>query len=983
LRKLYENKLLFLIINTVCIASFLATGCYPSPNVSFSGNQSYVGCETTVTPCSNSTFNLGTTVRYWNNLYVNNIIGWTPPVSGNVSSNGTTGWIPYFASPTALANSIMSNNGTDIAVYGNIAVTGTVDGVDVSTLGLTSHTQNTDTILTTNGSTQLINAGLLKNSLKTDRWLLTDGNTFLGVSSAGAGVLAHTVGIEGYYNTGLGFESLYNLTTGQANTGVGYYALRAITSGIYNTALGQQALGDTSTGSFNTAVGLQALTKNTGSYNTALGLMAGTNNIAGSSNVFIGSEAGKNELGSNKLYISNSDTANPLIGGDFSTRTLNIYGNVTLPSGYTVDGVDISALAAGSGNVTTNTGTVNTLPKYAGASSITNSTLSDNGTAITTTSNITTTQTLTGKQITSTATGSDPPFIVNSGAWVGNLNVDQLDSKEGTYYANINTANVTTTGGTANTISKYTATNNIQNSTITDNGSTVNIAANVTLPAGYTVDGVDISTLGASSGNVTTVGGTANTIPKFTGSTSIANSSLTDDGTTVNSSANIALASGKNLDLKKVLTVNNSWSGLTTNGTAGENLVLGDVVYKDANSKLYKADASNVAKIPGFAIATGTINADATGTFLTYGYMRYDTWTWTEHGVRIYLSATTTGAMIETPPTGANKYIQELAVIMDSVIGGGAADIIFFNPSFTYLMDTPANSDLGSAPTSNWAFDHAAASGNVTTVTGLANTITKYDSATSIARSTITDNGTVVNITSNVTLPTGYTVDGVDVSAHATRHQWNSNDALNIIYNFLSLADLTLVQGIVSSTISGAGGTAYDAHHELDLTTGAVNGNYAGLVDPWAKWFDQYGVGCWSIYFRMKTDSAVTNMEFWTGWFSDGSTYPTATSEHIGVKLINQVLSVTNAHAGVETATQIATGVGTYTNYYFLIYNRINNSAIDYYWSTDNITWTLVTHSTNIPHDVGLCEGTWTKTTSNAARRTETHGMKYAQYAPL
>ena len=44
--------------------------------------------------------------------------------------------------------------------------------------------------------------------------------------------------------------------------------------------------------------------------------------------MFIGYETGKNETGSNKLYIENSDSPTPLIGGDFSTDEIYLNGKV-------------------------------------------------------------------------------------------------------------------------------------------------------------------------------------------------------------------------------------------------------------------------------------------------------------------------------------------------------------------------------------------------------------------------------------------------------------------------------------------------------------------------------------------------------------------------------------------------------------------------------------------------------------------------------
>ncbi len=177
--------------------------------------------------------------------------------------------------------------------------------------------------------------------ITTDRWLNTDGNTFLGAYVAGAGNLAHTGGSEGYYNTAIGYLALHDITTSYFNTAVGAFALEDLTTGIYNTAVGQLALGDVTTGNFNTAVGMQALRVNTGSYNTAVGLFAGGDNVVGDSNVFLGSSAGKSELGSNKLYIDVIDTATPLIYGDFSTNDLTFNGDVHITAGS----LDMSQIA--------------------------------------------------------------------------------------------------------------------------------------------------------------------------------------------------------------------------------------------------------------------------------------------------------------------------------------------------------------------------------------------------------------------------------------------------------------------------------------------------------------------------------------------------------------------------------------------------------------------------------------------------------------
>ena len=56
---------------------------------------------------------------------------------------------------------------------------------------------------------------------------------------------------------------------------------------------------------------------NFGTQNTALGFNSGRLCVTGSRNVFLGFDAGRNENGNDKLYISNNQTADPLIKGEF------------------------------------------------------------------------------------------------------------------------------------------------------------------------------------------------------------------------------------------------------------------------------------------------------------------------------------------------------------------------------------------------------------------------------------------------------------------------------------------------------------------------------------------------------------------------------------------------------------------------------------------------------------------------------------------
>ncbi|HBU06618.1 MAG TPA: hypothetical protein DEB09_00875, partial [Candidatus Magasanikbacteria bacterium] len=148
-------------------------------------------------------------------------------------------------------------------------------------------------------------------------------NTYLGVLS-GSGVLGNSTG---GYNSFFGASSGENITSGQNNVLIG-------------TLTGNNI--------------------GTGSYNTFLGKGAGQLATSSQGNVFLGYQAGYNETGSNKLYIENSNSATPLIYGEFDNDLVRIYGqlNVTASSSFGVitsgtwQGTKISYLYGGTNTTT-------------------------------------------------------------------------------------------------------------------------------------------------------------------------------------------------------------------------------------------------------------------------------------------------------------------------------------------------------------------------------------------------------------------------------------------------------------------------------------------------------------------------------------------------------------------------------------------------------------------------------------------------------
>lgn len=164
---------------------------------------------------------------------------------------------------------------------------------------------------------------------------LTDGKTGGNSVFLGQGAGFNDDGSNNN-NTGVGRSTLALNTTGSYNTGVGVSSLVNNTGGYSNTAYGYYSLLSNTTGNNNVGIGLGANRYNQGgSNNTIIGYNAGGGSAvhSKSGNVFIGYDAGRWETGDNKLYIENSSSATPLIGGDFAADQIYLNGRVGIGTG--------------------------------------------------------------------------------------------------------------------------------------------------------------------------------------------------------------------------------------------------------------------------------------------------------------------------------------------------------------------------------------------------------------------------------------------------------------------------------------------------------------------------------------------------------------------------------------------------------------------------------------------------------------------------
>lgn len=141
-----------------------------------------------------------------------------------------------------------------------------------------------------------------------------------GTQNVAAGVDSLGGLTTGNYNFGLGSQTLLLLQTGSDNTGIGREALKNCgTAVINNVGIGSRALNNVA-GNSNVGIGFEALEDATGSSSVGVGRRAGE--ASAGNGVFLGDHAGRNETGSHKLYIANTDTATPLIYGEFDNEVL-------------------------------------------------------------------------------------------------------------------------------------------------------------------------------------------------------------------------------------------------------------------------------------------------------------------------------------------------------------------------------------------------------------------------------------------------------------------------------------------------------------------------------------------------------------------------------------------------------------------------------------------------------------------------------------
>jgi len=154
------------------------------------------------------------------------------------------------------------------------------------------------------------------------------------------------------YNVNIGHSAGYFTEAGDYNVAIGYRAGQGVdgSSHFYNVFIGTDAGKLVSTASSCVMLGyLTGSAVTTGGDHVLLGENAGASLTTETGCVMIGHDAGQNATASNVLYIANSNTATPLIYGEFDNTLLKIYNYLYLPG--IRSGVDQAGAGASAGEL--------------------------------------------------------------------------------------------------------------------------------------------------------------------------------------------------------------------------------------------------------------------------------------------------------------------------------------------------------------------------------------------------------------------------------------------------------------------------------------------------------------------------------------------------------------------------------------------------------------------------------------------------------
>ncbi|MFN5642677.1 MAG: beta strand repeat-containing protein [Sphingobacteriales bacterium] len=262
-----------------------------------------------------------------------------------------------YSSQKAVKTYVDTKVATSVTSVGTINETSTANGATITTgvLKLTPASATHGGVLTNSnqdiagnktfkGSTTFANITLVNGNRAGSPGVANSQNTMFGNASftwaANAGTDNTAFGHftlssnNGNHNTAVGSNAMR-----QGNTGIGSYNVgvgsRALSNGIdgnYNTGVGYSSL-DGNKGSFNVSIGSQTLISNEGNNNVSVGFQAGYSNVSGNNNTLVGYKAATSSnnlvnaiaIGSNATVTS----SNSIQLGDANVTSLKTSGTIT------------------------------------------------------------------------------------------------------------------------------------------------------------------------------------------------------------------------------------------------------------------------------------------------------------------------------------------------------------------------------------------------------------------------------------------------------------------------------------------------------------------------------------------------------------------------------------------------------------------------------------------------------------------------------
>jgi len=436
------------------------------------------------------------------------------PIAGTgtvTSSGGTAGVVPLFTAGQNIENSIITQSGLTVTISGDLSV-------------VTGGLSLTNALTVSNGGTGV-------SSLANNGILVGQGTgPITTIASASAGLcLLSTAGLPvwGACPGSAGVTTLNGLsgtlTLANASAAGSTIIIDDATTSSKGIATFNATNFTVSSGAVNTVQNI-----NTGATPTFAGL--NTNNVAPLAGLTIGSTSQTLTLQGNATTTLTATNGGNVTSLGFAAPTANVTYQLQTAVAGTYSICTTAGNCATSGAVTSPGGTTNHLAKFNGAQIIGDSIIVDNGTTVSVGGALTV-------QTNATVTGN---IAVNGGSITstGALNI----TPSGTLTVGVTGQQLILQG---NASTELTATNGGSTTSLTFQTPIASVTYRLPTATAGTYD--VCTTAGncvGSGGGVTTSGGSTNRLAKFTGSQVIGDSSITDDGTNVTTSTNMIIQGG-------------------------------------------------------------------------------------------------------------------------------------------------------------------------------------------------------------------------------------------------------------------------------------------------------------------------------------------------------------------------------------------------------------------------------------------------------